>query len=72
MQLTKCCSAHESGAPGAYWTIEGVESMSMIECGHCRRTADARTMTECARCGAMICENCQKSGEDCESSLDIP
>jgi hypothetical protein len=46
--------------------------MSMIECGHCRRTADARTMTECARCGAMVCESCSKSGEDCESDLEIP
>jgi hypothetical protein len=46
--------------------------MSMIECGHCRRTGDARAMAECARCGTMICENCVKSGEDCESNLDIP
>jgi hypothetical protein len=29
-------------------------------------------MNECSRCGAMICENCQKSGEDCESNLEIP
>jgi hypothetical protein len=29
-------------------------------------------MSECARCGAMICENCTQSGEDCESNLEIP
>jgi hypothetical protein len=29
-------------------------------------------MSECQRCGAMICENCAKSGEDCESNLEIP
>jgi hypothetical protein len=29
-------------------------------------------MSECTRCGAMICENCARSGEDCESNLEIP
>lgn len=39
--------------------------MSMMECAHCQRTADARSMTSCDGCGGMICEECGKSDEHC-------
>jgi hypothetical protein len=46
--------------------------MSMIECSHCRRPADARMMAECTHCGTMVCEECMKNQEDCETDLDMP
>lgn len=32
--------------------------MSMMECAHCHEAAEARAMTCCPNCQAMICEAC--------------
>ncbi len=39
--------------------------MSMMECGHCKRTADARSMMSCDGCGQMVCNDCSAEGAEC-------
>lgn len=39
--------------------------MSMMECAHCHRTQDSRSMKSCDGCGAMICGECEKTPGDC-------
>ena len=37
--------------------------MSIMECHHCRRCADARSMQNCDGCGGMICPECVNENE---------
>ena len=39
--------------------------MSMMECGHCSRAQDARSMQGCEGCGRMVCNECAGSAEYC-------
>ncbi len=39
--------------------------MSMMECAHCHRPCDARSMRGCPGCGGMVCEQCALAGEEC-------
>lgn len=39
--------------------------MSMMECGHCHRPTDSRSMQGCDGCGSMICQGCRESLSEC-------
>ena len=44
--------------------------MSMMECGHCHKPQDARSMRDCDGCGRMICSECSNDADYCPGDDD--